>query len=363
MQKDNTKYSSTKFLISLAVSSIIILTLIGITTYAVDPFFKYRIDPKEGHLLNTRFVNPGLAKHYDYNMVLLGSSMVQTFDMSLFKTSPAVKPLRLATGAANYDEMKLIYSLINKEKVNSMVINLDLAAFNLSNPVIKYPTYTYKDDLINEFGYLYSYEACIRYVPVDIGLNIFYKLQTDIPEAIREKTDINTIGDFRNEYNFYNQVSYIRHLYESGSGVTPQVNEGMTDRMIARFEQLLVDFDINNNKHIKYTFILPPYPIAYWGYTDKKKYYQNFQEIVRYMTLRLSEYDNVLLVCFYDIDNVMRLDRYADLSHFDPITSDFIVNNLNTVKYKLTPDNVDIRLQRLDSMVSVFNIEYAEWNE
>ncbi len=96
---------------------------------------------------------------------------------------------------------------------------------------------------------------------------------------------------------------------------------------------------------------------------QKKKYYQNLQEIIRYITIQLSKYENVRLVCFYDIDVVMDLNRYADMTHFDPATSDFIVSNLYTDTYRVTPDNINTRLQKLDSLVSIFNIEYAEWNK
>lgn len=363
MKRNKTTYSSKKFLISMIISTIVILIVIGSLTYTVDPFLKYRYKPDKMYLLNPRFVNPGLLKNYDYNTVILGSSMVQNFDMNLFRADPSVKPLKIAIGAASRDEIEVAYSLIKKEKTKSIIVNLDLTSFNALSKDVKYPSYTYKDDLLSQLGYLYSYEACIRYMPIDIGSLLFSDINQDMHKMMKEKSDVDRIGEFRGNNNYQGKIYFLRFLYKTGSGFSYQDTEDMDKRMKEHFDQFIAKFDIGNNKHIEYTFILPPYSIAYWGYTDQKGYYQNFVDIVRYINKQVSKYENVRLICFYDIDTIMDLNSYADLTHFNPETSDFIVNNLFTEKYRLTHENIDIRIQKLDSMVSVFNTEYADWNE
>lgn len=356
-------YSSKRFLLSMFITVVILLSCIGILTYLVDPFFKYRYKADSTYLINPRFANPGLLKNYDYNTVILGSSMVQNFDMNLFRLNPDVKPLKIGIGAANRDEIELAYSLIRKEKTKSVIISLDLTMFNAISKDVKYPSYTYKEDLLSQLAYLYSYEACIRYLLVDIGAYFLYGVNNDVSQMMQEKSNVDKIGDFRIDRNFYNKKGYLRFQYRTENGFSYQDTINMDKRMRDNFVQFITKLEINNNKHIEYTFILPPYSIAYWGYIDKKGYYQTFLKIIQYITRELSIYDNARIVCFYNIDTVTNLDNYADLTHFSPETSDFIVKNLNTRKYELNIKNIDYTIQKLDSMVSVFNNEYAEWKK
>ena len=72
----------------ILVLAIIIFTcfmLVGSITAVVDPFFVYHA-PLEGayYLVDNQLEqNPGIAKHFEYDSVLLGSSMTTNFDTDL----------------------------------------------------------------------------------------------------------------------------------------------------------------------------------------------------------------------------------------------------------------------------------------
>ncbi|MDR1501699.1 MAG: hypothetical protein LBT43_04515, partial [Prevotella sp.] len=82
MDTSGKKYTSKSFLTAFAISAVLVLFIIGLTCYIVDPFLQFRVNPKSRYILNPRFVNGGLAKNYEYNTALIGSSMVQSFNIS-----------------------------------------------------------------------------------------------------------------------------------------------------------------------------------------------------------------------------------------------------------------------------------------
>ena len=81
----------------------IVLLLSGVA-YIVDPFMQFR--PRDNaYLLEEWYVGSGLIKTYDYDTLILGSSMIQNFDMDVFRQELGVKPLHVGIGAMSPEEM------------------------------------------------------------------------------------------------------------------------------------------------------------------------------------------------------------------------------------------------------------------
>lgn len=354
------KYSSKKFLCVSAIATIIMLLGIGLASYIVDPFFQFRVNESGHYFLNPWLQNGGLARNYDYNTVVLGSSMVQNYDMTILrKKDSSIKPVKLSTGGMNNKEMEYLYSFVKKDRVKSFIINLDIPQFNLGFEEVRYPRFLYEGKLQNKLEYLYGYEACIRFIPIDLILPLYLKDKTEIPVDYKMKTELDQIGNSSHQTLY--GAEYVKDMYLNGHTVSLQNMDGMKERMRSKLDTLLTTMDINKYKNIQYTFVLSPYSALYWHHTKKSGYNEQFIDFVYYLSQSMEKYENVRLMFFFDMDEITDLNNYSDISHFSPAITNKVLENIYNPIYELNSSNIDTKIHRLDSLVTIFEEQNKDW--
>jgi hypothetical protein len=357
------KKDSKKFIILFAVITVIILGCVMTVNYIVDPFFQYRVKDNS-YILNPQFSDAGLIKNYDYNSIILGSSMVQNYDLDLLKKDSDLQPLKLTLGGLNIKEAMAIDALIDKNKINTYIINIDISSFakDIQEEKNRFPSYLFGDSPLDQIQYLLAYETTVRYTPVDIGVNMYLKNKdkNEISRTIKNKISIDKIGNF-GDLAIYNNVEKVKNEYLYGYAVSMVETENLDARLKENLDTFFSSIDIENNPTIDYIFVLPPYSALYWFHTKLKGYYSNYTDFIYTFIEETGKYNNVKIVCFYDLDEITDLNNYSDLTHFNPAISDKIVNNLFTPDYILDLNNIDQRLNKLDSLTNTFTEENKEW--
>lgn len=360
MQTKKDTYSSRKFIVAVTITSLLCLLCIGLISFLVDPFFQFRAKPDTRYFLSPRLATGGLAKNYDYNTVVLGSSMTQNFNLNILRELyPDAKPVRLSTGGMDNLELEYVYQLIKKDKVNRFIINLDIPQFNVVFEEIRYPTYLYEDGILNKLKYLYSYETFVRFAPIDIGLTLYLKDKSYISPKYDMKTNIDNIGNnsLENEYG----AEFVKNLYLSNRTVSPQHLENMQSRMEKRLDTLFAHLSPEKYPNAEFIFILPSYSALYWYHSRNSGYYTQFLNFTRHIYDRVAKYSNASIVFFFDIEEITDLNNYADITHFNPAVSDKILQNIANPEYKLNRANIDYKLNRLDSLVNKFAEQNKDW--
>lgn len=354
------KYKPKRYIAMFTMAAIALLLGLGLISYIVDPFFQFRVKENSRYFLNPRFVNGGLAKHYDYDVVALGSSMVQNYNLSIIrKNNPGAKPVKLSTGGMNLNEMEYLYSFIDKEKTKECIINLDMPLFNNKYGGVRYPRYLYDDGIMNKLKYLYGYETLIQFVPIDIGLTLYLKDSKNVTPAYKMKTSIDEIGNnsLETEYN----ATHVKRLYARGATVAYQPLDSMEYRMQNRLDSLLSRLEIDRYKNIQFTFVLPPYSALYWYHIGKLGYKNQFLDFAKYLNASVSKYGNVKIQYYFDCEEIIDLNNYSDITHFSPLISDKILENINNEDYTLTDLNIEAKRQRLDSLLTIFFENNKDW--
>lgn len=361
---EENKKDPKKFVILFALVSIVVLACIMTVNYIVDPFFQYRVKDNS-YILNPQFSDAGLIKNYDYNAVVLGSSMVQNYNLEILKINhPDLSPLKLTLGGLNLKETKSIDSLIDKNKIHTYIINIDASSFakDVYKEENRFPAYLFREGLIEHIQYLLAYETTVRYTPVDIALGVYLKYETpeNVPKLIRNRTSIDNIGNF-GDLAIYNNAEGVKHEYLYGFAVSSVETENIDARMKNNLDSTLTFLDIKNHPDTEYIFVLPPYSALYWFHTGLNRYYNNYKDFIRTFIRETGKYNNTKVLCFYDLDEITDLNNYSDLTHFNPAMSDKIVENMFTTEYILNTDNVEQRFNKLDSLVNIFFLENKEW--
>lgn len=360
MAESDKKYSSNTFLRGFTISALIVFLFVGLLSFIVDPFLQYRVDYDNKYMLNPRLVNGGLAKNYEYNTVVMGSSMVQGFDVSILRDNyPHTRPVKLSSGGMNIDEMEYLYSFVKVDSVDNFIINIDMPPFNQYGIGVRYPKHLYEDGVMNKLQYLYGYETLINYIPVDIALGFYLKDEKRMTPIYRMKTNLDVIGSENYDKVFSKEAAIHDYLY--GVRVSTMVLDSMEYRMKNRLDKFLDHLEISNHTNTRYTFLFPSYSALYWYHSRINGFYDQFNNFLRYFNTSVQKYDNVRIAFFSDIDEITDLNHYRDLTHFGPSLSDMILENIYNTKYELKSSNIEEKIQRMDSLINIFVQENKDW--
>lgn len=350
------------YIISFIIGSLALLGSVLLINYIVDPFFQFRVKNNE-YIINPRFCNLGLIKNYDFNTAIIGSSMVQNYDLSILRKNPEIKPLKLTFGGLNLKEINSLYSTIDRNKVNTFIINADPPTFNANLSEVKshFPAYLQGNNILDRLQYLLGYEATIRYTPVDVALHFYLKNKTEeeIPQSLKSKMSIDDSGSYRN-LDIYNNASLLQAEYLQGKAVSQMNLKDMDQRMKDNTDYFFDFLNIDPQKG-DYIFVLPPYSALYWYHAEINGYYSNIKTFVRQFIVESEKYKNVKILCFYDLEQITDLNNYTDLTHFSPAVSDQIVENLFTDNYVLGSGNIEEVFDNLDRLVHEFKEENKNW--
>jgi len=122
------KKSIKNILLSVGISLFIYATLI----FLIDPIQQYRkASFYKPMFTNQRYLNPGLVKTYDYNMVIIGASETENFNPIYIDKQLDVKTLKISIEGSNIFENELMLeTAIKTGKVKKVIYSIDTFAFD-----------------------------------------------------------------------------------------------------------------------------------------------------------------------------------------------------------------------------------------
>ena len=282
---------------------VLALAVSAALTYAVDPFEHYR----ESRILplydQESYNNPGIARTYDYNAVILGTSMIEMSMPSVIDACFSVSSVKLPMRGSHTSQMGWQLSHILARRPLKLAI-LAVDAYSLMGPpdddeeIIRY---LWDDDPFNDVSYLLNRDVLLVKTPRMLrnrGLSLEGKR-----DSMYQWTDI-----VFSEQSVLNAVQF-------------QEQEEMqpADSRIERSTE-------NINRHLlsaiqafpqtRFLIYMPPYSVGYWymmtrgGLSE-----QQFRSRLRVCELLLS-CPNVEI---YDFSSktewIENLSEYFDYSH------------------------------------------------
>src|SRR5579871_3770468 len=95
--------------------------------YAIDPLQLFRRAPYAAVFsTNERYQLPGLARNYDYDTVIVGSSMAQNFYLGYADRELRARTLKLAiSGSSAHEQFLILNVALRTGKVKRVVWSLD----------------------------------------------------------------------------------------------------------------------------------------------------------------------------------------------------------------------------------------------
>lgn len=321
----------------------------GIIAY-VDPFFHYHKPLREFPYVvdNQVNMNPGLARHMDYDSVLLGSSMTVSFDTSWFMEEMGLSTQKLSYNGAYPKDQSNIMKIIFEKKNDLKQVFLGIDELNYSADInqTKYPIteYLYDENPFNDVQYLLNKDVLLDYV-----------LRPMVDK--KDKSDWNNIYKMWWQPEHYN-LANIRLYYTPAEEIPDKTTvEEYIAGIEANLEQNILPY-IENNPETEFVIFYPPYSILYWYDAKRQDKIDTIIKKYDYMTRRLLEYDNVEIHFFQnDVDIITNFNNYADYTHYSPEVCHYMVKCLKDKSHRVTLDNLDDQLSNLDKLVK--NYDYG----
>ena len=301
----------------------------------VDPFFQYHKPLAWFPYLVDNQVNqnPGLAKHMDYDGILIGSSMTASFNTDWFEELMGMKTQKLSYNGSYPKDLSNIMQLVfdaKGDQVKAVYMAVDQSTFSADPEETKFPVtdYLYDDNVFNDVPYLLNKDVLLDYI-------------------LRPLADRKDASDWAELYKpwwtdeYYNKANVLMY-YEAVE--EKQEEEALAadyfkDAVEENLQKNILPY-IEAHPETEFYIFYPPYSILFWNDVTREKELEAVIGRLEYMTERLLNYENVHVFNFLGKEDIIcNLNNYADYMHYHKNVCRYITECFATGENELHPEN------------------------
>ena len=300
-----------------------VLAVLAAAVYIIDPYYNYRAYDHK-YKLDKIFSVPGVVKNYDYDAIVIGSSMTQNFDMDSFRQELGQNPIKATLGGITGKEISALFKLAQDSgHAQTYYICIDTSVLSSDSQEQRFPDYLMDFSLLNDYKYFWGYEAWMRFIPLNLGLLAADSLGIELPQRFSEARSIDLMGDWAYRYEF--SADRVLSIYsESDNGAAINVDmAGISENALDNCEVFVDSLDLSRGDIV---FFFPPYSSLLWYKMEKEGSLESTMELKRHFMELVDGYDNVKVYDFQGAEFTSNLDNYMDLSHYSPEINDFMVS-------------------------------------
>ncbi len=296
------------------------------------------------------YSNPGIAKNYDYNSVLVGSSMVENTDVSEIDKLLNCKTIKVPySGGSSYNHKTILdVCFKHNNKIDKVFWSLDEYALTTDKDTPRYPLpdYLYDDDKINDLSYL-------------LNLDIFYFYTSkDILGTIkRENKQMMRDGSWIEDESIYCKenalASFTYPMKQQKSKGDKFFQQNLSDNIKYNILPL-----IDEHPKTEFIFYMVPYSISYW-YMEKQNGTLDAQIYdVKCALKEILKRKNARVFFFQNEENIItNLDNYKDYTHFKPEINSYMTKEIYKGNKELTSKNYMKVINKFSRFIRSFDYD------
>lgn len=333
----------------------------GINIY-VDPLFHYH-GPTEGiqyPLYDERYMNYGIAKHFEYNSIITGTSMTQNFKASQWDNYFGTASIKTPFAGASYKEVNdlLKCAFEHNDSIVMVMRCLDPTMLIMEKDEMDYndyPDYLYDDNIFNDVNYV-------------LNKDIFFQFTEYVRTFMKQggvTTNFDTYKNWSWQYQYDKNLvlqDFVRREKMDGSALLTEDDI----RKIRENVEANVVCLVRENPETDFYFFFPPYSILYWDDLVREGQLARRLEAHRMAIEILLEYDNIKLFTFMDVaDIVCNLNLFKDSLHYNQQVTDYIIDAMALGSNQLTKENYEDYMNFLYGFYGSYDYEmiFAEYVE
>lgn len=342
---------------------VLLVVSICAVNYVVDPLQFYRQASWYEPIFSEeqRYQNASLARNWEYNTIILGTSMTENFVPSHVDATfgGETRTIKLSiSGSSLYEERLAGETALRTGQVERIIWGLDYASFRGGKELLHeeygpFPLYLYDENRLNDVQYLFNVST------TKDSLRVLKRKLTDTEQPA---IPLDRLNHWQQKYNYaFNLDSVYAHYRQAKEADLKLVAEGEQDSLEAAQES----FDHNvlrivkDHPEVEYHFFYPPYSILRFQlwYEHLPDRFANQMEIKKYIYEQLSEYPNVHIYDFQSEQDITHdLSLYKDVSHYSEDINAWMIEQIAAGRYR-TESLADVERQNAMLLAQVQQYE------
>ena len=310
------------------------LMAIAIVMIVVDPYFHFHKPLKNisYRLYSERYMNHGIAKHFDYDAVITGSSMNQNFKTTLMDELFGTKAIKIPFSGAAFKEIKnaLLAAFNSENEVRYVLWGLDYNGLNRDYDWQGYdtfPEYLYDNNLFNDTSYIYNktilFEGLVN--------TFFWNLSGE---------DTTTFDEYSTWEGGRGWES-IQKTYRRSEEMLPM--EEITAEEVERVEKNITENIVklaNAYPETEFLLFYTPYSALYWESIYRDGSLEKQIEMEKIATELMLECDNIKLFNFCRETQITdEINYYRDKEHYVAEINELIMRWIAEGRGLVTKEN------------------------
>jgi len=310
---------------------------------------------------NMRLQAAGIINNYDFDSVIVGTSMMKGTSAILASETLEGKFANLSIdGSSTIERKYIIEYALRKKDIRSAIISFDTGLdqnlkINRRFPVEKY-SFLYDDKILNDLKVYWNdkFIVCL--------------IKWSIAEAcVGENRELQRPREwFDKVYKINAKISGIESWVHAKGGRGKSINSRVKrhiERPIkskAKYDEKLkltreiIDDSlfslIKENDGVSFHVVFPPYSrFLYSLWKNKNPYkYQLYLETMRYLVVEGAKYKNLKVYSFDDMAYLDDLNNYRDMRHYNTDMNNAMLAAIKEQKGIISIDNVEPFIEMID---------------
>ncbi len=325
--------------------------LIALAVFVVDPFQHYRRPTFYRPVFENAYYSlPGLIRNYEYDAVVIGSSMAQNFRLSDIQKNLGWNAVKLTPPGCYAATANLLLKMTVEEgRASHVLFGIDYPVFaaDINEHRTRLPMYLYDKNPWNDVKYLWNKDV-LTGAMVDV---VKSNLGTREKDRLRTNSNLMWAWDLGNGKREYGLDIVQENESDHPLDLTPFAQ--------ASLEHLTKNFRVNvlapmkQNPDTDFVIFLPPYSILFWKYAEDTECLEKMIRFKALMVEELAALPNVRIADFQTEEEVIAdFANYKDSSHFSPEISRWILECIGAGENIVEAVDVQAELKFFKRIVS-----------
>lgn len=317
----------------------ILMVAVAAFVYIMDPFYQYHdaLAGKKAALYDREHQVIGTIRNFEYDSVLLGSSVAENFDTEYLNKQYDCKTLKVIRASGSIADLLYYMDMVHeKQELKNVFWCMDVFALMREMEVSLYqnvPAYLHTETILDDGEYLYNKDVLFQKIPLSVAYSLLER------NTGGHAYDWSANKQFGAEYA-------IRHYAKPKEANPVQNTEAEEELFAENMKSVLAE--IKGHPQTKYTIMFPPYSLLWWDSGYVNGYSQMYLQVLEEAIPQLLACENVEIHFFMAEEEIVcDLSHYMDMLHYSPQINQFMLEALSSEEYRVKPENVNEVLEEM----------------
>lgn len=342
------------------IGLLLFLTVVPVMVinFIVDPLQCFRKPSWYEPLFDTnqRMQNPCLARSYEYDTIIVGTSNVENIDPRYADQRLGVDTLKLAMAGSTLHEQRQIAELaLQTGKTDRLIWGIETALLGddpsrVRDDVTRFPWHLYRADMLGDSLYLLDPYLTKHYAKM---------LANRVAGFNEQHTDVETLNMWEHLFEFSEERTLAFYELVKGKNVkVMDTNTVILDTHDNIDQNVLATVDAYPDA--QFDIFFPPYSILRFVHlaTEDPEAYEIELRLKKYLIHALASRENVTVHDFQDVEDITHeLNNYKDLTHYNAAINARVID---AIAYKTHVVEDAQSIGRLHAQVEQYDISLIE---